>query len=184
MKKKSKKTGSGKETLPELVTVLAKLVERIETVEKKVDLVAGRVAALPSEIGNLVQSGPRSGQQLSQVQPAQRPAVSGQNQVPREKILYEAVCADCRKNCKVPFRPSPGRPIYCPECFAIRKAGHVPKDPDQRFGTSQLHQRVAALTQKAIQESVPPSEQGKILDGKKSRSSKTSGKKTAKKKKK
>jgi hypothetical protein len=28
----------------------------------------------------------------------------------------------------VPFRPSGDRPVYCPECFAIRKAGHVPKD--------------------------------------------------------
>ena len=32
------------------------------------------------------------------------------------------VCADCGDSATVPFRPSPGRPVYCPECFAKRRA--------------------------------------------------------------
>lgn len=40
----------------------------------------------------------------------------------RERILYKAICADCNKECQVPFRPSQDRPVYCKECFASRKA--------------------------------------------------------------
>lgn len=35
---------------------------------------------------------------------------------PRE--LHDAVCAECGKECKVPFVPNGERPVYCSECFA------------------------------------------------------------------
>ena len=35
--------------------------------------------------------------------------------------MHKAVCADCGKNCEVPFRPSQDRPVYCKNCFAARK---------------------------------------------------------------
>ncbi len=35
--------------------------------------------------------------------------------------MYDAVCANCGKPCKVPFKPTEGRPIYCSECFAKMK---------------------------------------------------------------
>lgn len=35
---------------------------------------------------------------------------------PRE--MYDAVCANCGKPCKVPFKPTEGRPVYCSECFS------------------------------------------------------------------
>ena len=38
---------------------------------------------------------------------------------PRE--MYDAVCANCGKPCKVPFRPHDDRPVYCSECFARMK---------------------------------------------------------------
>ncbi len=41
----------------------------------------------------------------------------------RERVLYKAVCADCRKECEVPFKPSGERPVYCKECFSKRKGG-------------------------------------------------------------
>lgn len=34
---------------------------------------------------------------------------------PRE--MYDAVCAECGKPCKVPFKPTEGRPVYCSDCF-------------------------------------------------------------------
>ncbi len=36
---------------------------------------------------------------------------------------YPAVCSSCGKNTKVSFKPTPGRPVYCDECFAKIKAG-------------------------------------------------------------
>ena len=38
---------------------------------------------------------------------------------PRE--MHKANCADCQKECEVPFKPSGGRPVYCKECFSKRK---------------------------------------------------------------
>ena len=33
----------------------------------------------------------------------------------REK--HKAVCAECGKECEVPFKPTPGKSVYCFECF-------------------------------------------------------------------
>ncbi len=32
--------------------------------------------------------------------------------------MHKAVCADCGKECEVPFEPKEGRPVYCKECYA------------------------------------------------------------------
>ena len=31
--------------------------------------------------------------------------------------LFPAVCADCGKDCEVPFRPTGDKPVYCRDCF-------------------------------------------------------------------
>jgi len=31
--------------------------------------------------------------------------------------MYKAVCADCGKECEVPFQPTEGRPVYCKDDF-------------------------------------------------------------------
>ena len=33
------------------------------------------------------------------------------------KEMFHAVCDECGKDCEVPFRPSPDKPIYCSRCF-------------------------------------------------------------------
>ncbi len=40
---------------------------------------------------------------------------------PRE--MHQATCADCNKECEVPFKPSGDRPVYCKQCFSKRNAG-------------------------------------------------------------
>ena len=35
---------------------------------------------------------------------------------PRE--MFDAVCASCGAECKVPFQPREDRPVYCSDCFA------------------------------------------------------------------
>lgn len=37
-----------------------------------------------------------------------------------EVTMHDAVCDECKKNCKVPFRPSSDKPIYCSDCFTKR----------------------------------------------------------------
>ena len=34
--------------------------------------------------------------------------------------MYDAVCSNCGKNCKVPFHPTGDKPVYCSECFGER----------------------------------------------------------------
>ncbi|HOQ14389.1 MAG TPA: zinc-binding protein, partial [Bacillota bacterium] len=31
--------------------------------------------------------------------------------------MFDAVCAECGKECKVPFEPHDDRPVYCSDCF-------------------------------------------------------------------
>jgi CxxC-x17-CxxC domain-containing protein len=126
--KKSRKNKTAEPELPGLVEAMAKLVERLEGMERKMDQVLGRVSNLPAEIRRAVQDSQRP-QVFHPPQSSSRPDQGPtQSQGPRERILHQAVCADCRKNCEVPFRPSGDRPVYCPECWAIRKVGHAPKD--------------------------------------------------------
>ncbi len=41
-----------------------------------------------------------------------RPARGG-----NDKQLFEATCSKCGKTCEVPFKPMPGKPVYCTSCF-------------------------------------------------------------------
>ena len=40
----------------------------------------------------------------------------------RPREMHKAVCAECKQECEVPFKPSGDRPVYCKECFSKRKA--------------------------------------------------------------
>ena len=44
-----------------------------------------------------------------------------------EREMHKAVCAECGKECEVPFKPDPSRPVYCRECYRSRR-------PQQRRG--------------------------------------------------
>lgn len=35
---------------------------------------------------------------------------------PRE--MHKATCADCGKECEVPFEPDGSRPVYCKDCYS------------------------------------------------------------------
>jgi CxxC-x17-CxxC domain-containing protein len=39
---------------------------------------------------------------------------------PRE--MFTATCSSCGKEASVPFRPTSGKPVYCSDCFALRRA--------------------------------------------------------------
>ena len=38
---------------------------------------------------------------------------------------FPAVCSACKKETTVPFRPEPGRPVYCKECVTKIKSGEI-----------------------------------------------------------
>jgi len=39
----------------------------------------------------------------------------------KERMMHKAICADCKKECSIPFKPSGDRPVYCQDCFSRRK---------------------------------------------------------------
>ena len=44
----------------------------------------------------------------------------GYSRGPRE--MFTATCSSCGKEASVPFRPTSGKPVYCNDCFALRRA--------------------------------------------------------------
>lgn len=54
---------------------------------------------------------------------------------------FPAVCSNCGKDTMVTFKPTPGKPVYCSECFekvkAAREEAHVLEGP-RNIDTSQL----------------------------------------------
>src|SRR3989338_3288291 len=39
----------------------------------------------------------------------------------RKSEVFKATCADCQKQCEVPFRPSGDRPVFCSDCFGEKR---------------------------------------------------------------
>jgi CxxC-x17-CxxC domain-containing protein len=35
--------------------------------------------------------------------------------------MFSAVCSSCGAETQVPFNPSPGKPVYCRDCYQARK---------------------------------------------------------------
>ena len=38
-----------------------------------------------------------------------------------QREMFDAVCGDCGKTARVPFRPTGARPVYCSDCFQTRR---------------------------------------------------------------
>lgn len=38
-----------------------------------------------------------------------------------DRQMFDAVCAECGKTCKVPFEPRNDRPVYCSDCFSKKR---------------------------------------------------------------
>lgn len=56
---------------------------------------------------------------VSEASPSPKPAVNSSRN--NERVMHKAICADCKKECSLPFKPSGDRPVYCQDCFSRRK---------------------------------------------------------------
>lgn len=96
--------------------------QQLVSLEKKIDTLIGRPLDRPFERG--------------------QHGAAKQGRDHRERALYKAICADCNKECEVPFRPNQDRPVYCKECFSSRKAGgSFRADRDNRPAEKDLTQQ-------------------------------------------
>lgn len=61
--------------------------------------------------------------------------------------MFEAVCDNCRNNCKVPFQPRGDKPIFCSNCFEAKNAGEN-RDNGKPQSQSQYREQFEALNNK------------------------------------
>jgi len=100
---------------PEMTGLINRMQRQLDLLEGKIDILLSRPS--PGQV---------------EAKPFPRPF-----QQPDHRILHKAICADCNKECEVPFRPSQDRPVYCKECFSKRKAPRSFRGrPDSRHGES------------------------------------------------
>lgn len=53
-----------------------------------------------------------------------------------DRPMFSATCSDCGNTCRVPFRPTGERPVYCSECFKRGDEGNQkPSFRPQRGGS-------------------------------------------------
>ena len=143
VKRSGSKSSAPETQMPDLVAVMLKLTERLEAVEKKMDLVVSQTANRHSERQNHFQNQPRpqfsqqnhsqnfdrqpqrqhSEPNFNRAPQSQHPHPQNQNRGQGGKPMYQAVCAECKSSCEVPFRPTGDRPTYCKECYSKRKNG-------------------------------------------------------------
>ena len=59
-----------------------------------------------------------------------------------QKTLYEAKCSVCNEVAVVPFKPTPGKPVYCKACFSKRLTSQPLKaDASRNFEPKQAWAR-------------------------------------------
>ncbi len=49
-----------------------------------------------------------------------RRAAGGERGISGERQLFPAVCTSCGKETQVPFKPTPGKPVFCRDCYTKR----------------------------------------------------------------
>ena len=70
-----------------------------------------------------------------------------------ERQMFDAVCDDCGNDCKVPFRPSGEKPIFCSNCFGDKKGNgernreQAPAQPQQNAQFELLNTKLDKILQ-------------------------------------
>ena len=98
-----------------LADLIYKVQQQVVFLEKKIDIL-------------IAQSSQKSTETRSFSKPFQRfdrphHGEGRQDNNFRERNFTRAICADCKKECEVPFKPSGDRPVYCKDCFSKRNDG-------------------------------------------------------------
>ena len=58
--------------------------------------------------------------------------------------MHKTVCADCGKECEVPFQPKRDRPVYCRECFVKRSPQRTENRPRREYRRENQRRRPSA----------------------------------------
>lgn len=102
-----------------------------------------------------------------------------------DKTMYIATCDNCGNRCEVPFRPTPGKPVLCDNCFGKNKGGRGGGGADMTKQLEMLGTKLDKILEVlgASEKKVAPvAKEEKKEAAKKAPAKKTSDKKSATKK--
>ncbi|MFH1776403.1 MAG: CxxC-x17-CxxC domain-containing protein [Candidatus Omnitrophota bacterium] len=103
---------------PGVAGLINKLQQQLSAMEKKLDILISQSSKKPFE-KNYSQ---KPSQRFNH---SHRHDRGRQGNGSRERTYTRVICADCNKECEIPFKPSGDRPVYCKECFSKRKTGNL-----------------------------------------------------------
>jgi len=115
-KKRNKRNGKKKETEFDLEYMLGEIRSRVDVLSEKTDSLLSKSAAVLRIVST--ESDPGFKTQATVNKKFSIP----QDNYPRERKMHQAVCAQCKAACEVPFVPRPDRPVYCKACYSSRRS--------------------------------------------------------------
>ncbi len=70
-----------------------------------------------------------------------------------EREMHDAICGNCGNECKIPFKPSDGRPVFCNDCFDKKDGGasssrRRPKNERRNESRPQNNQQLREVNRK------------------------------------
>jgi CxxC-x17-CxxC domain-containing protein len=94
---------------PDIVALLVKMQQQLMNLEKKIDSLISQSSERPKPFARF--------DRFRRHENRDHGSSYG------ERSFTKAICAECHKECEVPFKPSGDRPVYCKDCFSRRKQG-------------------------------------------------------------
>jgi CxxC-x17-CxxC domain-containing protein len=65
---------------------------------------------------------------------------SGGRESSGNREMFKAICANCGKECQVPFRPREDKPVYCSDCFEQKGGRDTRSGGQNRFDRPQFNE--------------------------------------------
>jgi CxxC-x17-CxxC domain-containing protein len=118
MKRKSKHEDTSvlPQAEPDMAVLMAQIQQQLVILEKKMD-------SLISQSSEKSFKGEHYSKPFGRFDHFRRHEKRDQGNSYSERRFTKAICADCHKECEVPFKPTGDRPVYCKDCFSRRKQG-------------------------------------------------------------
>jgi CxxC-x17-CxxC domain-containing protein len=121
----------------DVIGLLTVLVQKLTSFEAKIDMVLSRIPVTAS-VSAVVPK--------PQLPMTSAPVITSSKPIKENRPMFKAVCADCTKDCEVPFKPRTDRQVYCKECFSKRKNNkNISKSSEAEKPKSEIVPTVKAL---------------------------------------
>ncbi len=115
-KPKHEDTSLPQQAEPDIAVLMAQIQQKLVILESKID-------SLISQSSERSFKGEQYSKPFRRFDHYRSHENRGQGNDYRERRFTQAICADCHKECEVPFKPTGDRPVYCKDCFSRRKQG-------------------------------------------------------------